>query len=265
MAVGYTSSFDPVTGERKETRFQYEPTPAPPPNYGMSSMNPEAVRALYQNSKIEDANKAMSAAIQFQGLRGYQEALKQGESAEKALTRYGPMMFYSKPSAIAPMMKATMPEKVPQITPYQRESLDLQNRRLNQTPTMTPYQAEQIALRKAAAAKPPEPKTMTIRETLEATPATPEIPAVEFKQRGSGIFDRLIPDRKAQAYQPAMPAQGERTVTRKVPVTGATPAPTLSEQAAKTAPPMPEVGDIVKGYRFKGGKPSDKNNWEKVQ
>jgi hypothetical protein len=30
------------------------------------------------------------------------------------------------------------------------------------------------------------------------------------------------------------------------------------------APQPPKAGDVVKGYRFKGGEPSDKNNWEKA-
>lgn len=42
-----------------------------------------------------------------------------------------------------------------------------------------------------------------------------------------------------------------------VPVTGATAASVRAPEAVKT-------GEIVDGYKFKGGDPSDQNNWEKV-
>jgi len=34
--------------------------------------------------------------------------------------------------------------------------------------------------------------------------------------------------------------------------------------AAPAAGAAPAVGTIMQGYRFKGGNPADKNNWEKV-
>lgn len=34
--------------------------------------------------------------------------------------------------------------------------------------------------------------------------------------------------------------------------------------AGQAGPPPPSTGQVVKGYRFKGGNPSDKNSWEKV-
>lgn len=43
------------------------------------------------------------------------------------------------------------------------------------------------------------------------------------------------------------------------PAPQAAPQATASQGGAKVAP---KAGDIVKGYRFKGGNPADKNNWE---
>lgn len=40
--------------------------------------------------------------------------------------------------------------------------------------------------------------------------------------------------------------------------------PGAGAQGTSAATP-PKVGDVVRGYRFKGGKPSDPNSWEKVQ
>jgi hypothetical protein len=42
-----------------------------------------------------------------------------------------------------------------------------------------------------------------------------------------------------------------------------TPPPTVAPQNNSTR--LPEPGEIRKGYRFKGGNPAKKENWEKVQ
>lgn len=80
-----------------------------PYNTGIDAINPEAVARAFQTQKIADAQKAVSAAIQFQGLRGYSQALKSGEPAEKALAKYGPMMFYQNPTAFGPAVRSVAP------------------------------------------------------------------------------------------------------------------------------------------------------------
>jgi hypothetical protein len=45
------------------------------------------------------------------------------------------------------------------------------------------------------------------------------------------------------------------------PTVGGQQAP--SAAVAKPKPAVPKPGDIYKGYRFKGGEPSDPHNWEK--
>src|SRR6185436_3657981 len=59
--------------------------------------------------QIDDAQKVLAAAIQFQGQRGYQQALKSGEPAEKAMAKYGPMIFYKTPQAFGPAQRALNP------------------------------------------------------------------------------------------------------------------------------------------------------------
>jgi hypothetical protein len=46
------------------------------------------------------------------------------------------------------------------------------------------------------------------------------------------------------------------------PPSGPSAAPAAS---AQTAPPPPQRGQLVQGYRFKGGDPADQNNWVKAQ
>jgi hypothetical protein len=42
-------------------------------------------------------------------------------------------------------------------------------------------------------------------------------------------------------------------------------APDIARQQTQPATSAPTAGDIKSGYRFKGGDPANKNNWEKVQ
>lgn len=97
---------DPSTGHP----IQFN-VPAPTISGGMESIDPAAIARAYQARNIEEAEKAVTAAIQFQGLRGYQQALQSGEPAAKALTRYGPMMFYQRPAAFGPAVRAVTPPK----------------------------------------------------------------------------------------------------------------------------------------------------------
>ena len=83
MAEGVTGHTD-ENGEYVESRFQYTPVP-PPDHTGMGGINPAYVEWEMQNRPVDEARKAVDAAVQYQGLRGYQEALKNGETAEKAV------------------------------------------------------------------------------------------------------------------------------------------------------------------------------------
>lgn len=49
------------------------------------------------------------------------------------------------------------------------------------------------------------------------------------------------------------------------PVPTVTPAPVVVTPAQNGAPAPPRAGEVRQGYKFKGGDPSDQNNWEKVR
>jgi len=94
---------DLITGERKP----YNPAP-PPDNSGMEGLNPRFLESLSQQP-VDVALKAVDAAIQFQGLRGYQQALKNGVPSEKAMAKFGPMIFRKTPQALGPSIRALTP------------------------------------------------------------------------------------------------------------------------------------------------------------
>lgn len=52
----------------------------------------------------------------------------------------------------------------------------------------------------------------------------------------------------------------QRQLQNQAPIVAQQPA---APKPAASAPSAPQVGEVVKGYRFKGGNPADKNNWVK--
>lgn len=128
---GYTLQ-DPATGRPLEFNV---------PAVQEGEVDPRALARLFQGRKIAEAEKAMAAAIQFQGLRGYQNALESGKPAAEALTRYGPMMFYTRPQAFGPAMRAIAPPP-PQdmIRSIPRGGIVGINRTNNQVTTIRPQE-----------------------------------------------------------------------------------------------------------------------------
>jgi hypothetical protein len=64
-----------------------------------------------QGQPLADAEQALSAALKFQAIRGYQKDLEGGKSASEALSRWAPMMFTAPKSSnlgnAAAMVRAT--------------------------------------------------------------------------------------------------------------------------------------------------------------
>lgn len=96
---------DLITGERKP----YNPAPPQQDDSGMEGLNPRGVDQLFREQPVDVALKAVEAAIQFQGMRGYQQALKDGQPAEKAMARFGPMIFRKTPQAMGPAVRSLTP------------------------------------------------------------------------------------------------------------------------------------------------------------
>lgn len=102
-------------------------------------LNPIGVRRLFEEQKPDVALKAIEAAIQYQGLRGYQQALKNGEAADKAMARYGPMIFRKTPQAMGPAIRAMTP---PVMTPYQQSQANLAREKFDYSRTNTAASAK---------------------------------------------------------------------------------------------------------------------------
>lgn len=149
----------------------WKPYTPPAPQQDNSGMDlPRSFLDSLSQQPVDVALKAVDAAIQFQGLRGYQQALKGGEPAEKAMAKFGPMIFRKTPQALGPAMRSLTP---PTITPNQavqntlaREKFEYQK---SQPPKLaSPYpelnfQAKQLAAEEASIMrKYPGPMVLTI-------------------------------------------------------------------------------------------------------
>lgn len=71
---------------------------------------------------------------------------------------------------------------------------------------------------------------------------------------------------KRLGYDPHAIDPGDDTPSTKAgEVETGVPVKSAQPQPSNQSPSMPQVGEIRKGYRFRGGNPADRNSWEKVQ
>lgn len=110
----------------------------------------------YSHLPVEQAGQAVTAALKYQGMRGYQQDLQSGMDASRALSKWAPLLFGGSPAG----MRAAIP---PQMTPYQNAMLQLRQNALAKPPAqMTPYESAEIKLRQDEAAKPKKSATISI-------------------------------------------------------------------------------------------------------
>lgn len=83
------------------------------------------------------------------------------------------------------------------------------------------------------------------------------------KQRNRQAAIAGIAGGGGQSYKPpyVFGPNGEMVPTG-APAQGATAA---APQAAPASPPLPKTGQLIQGYRYKGGNPADPNSWVKAQ
>lgn len=117
-----TSSTDPTTGEVR-TLSGYAPrrTVQPPSGGGMSipDMGP-AFASAFKNLPVEEATKAIEAATQYIGQRGYLKDLQGGASAAQAFAKWGPMLFHRNATGIPEAIMRSVPTP---LTDFQKAQI----------------------------------------------------------------------------------------------------------------------------------------------
>lgn len=75
------------------------PGAQPPPGWTRTYNEPQAPPMAVDPRMIKEAEGAVRSALQFQGMRGFQEAVQNGVEPQKALLQFGPRMFAGNPNA----------------------------------------------------------------------------------------------------------------------------------------------------------------------
>ena len=100
-------------------------------------------------------------------------------------------------------------------------------------------------------------RTLADPSTIRGNMATPEDVSASVSKVIDLIQTRLAAHEQQLGQQPTDVRSMAKTLRATQP--GASPSPT----AAPSGPP--KAGDVMEGYRFKGGNPGDKANWEPAQ
>lgn len=98
-----------------------------------------------------------------------------------------------------------------------------------------------------------EPKAMTYDQAADNVS--------KFLDTQAGMMEIFAIRKQAKEAgqpEPSFSQIRDMLIQRELQGAGAKTAPALGNQAA------PPVGTVMQGYRFKGGNPADRNNWEKV-
>lgn len=86
-------------------------------------------------------------------------------------------------------------------------------------------------------------------------PGTAVFPVICLPEASQGTPEGSLP-------VPMQP-QGDRTALPDGGVARQAPVPSAANPSAGGTSQSPQVGEVRKGYRFKGGNPADPNSWEK--
>jgi hypothetical protein len=82
---------------------------APPPGMGGGGVPVPDLGPIYQSAfqsfPVDQAGKAIEAAVRYQGQRGYQLDIQGGMPADRAMAKWGPLLFHSAPGAMSTAMR----------------------------------------------------------------------------------------------------------------------------------------------------------------
>lgn len=214
-------------------------------------------------------HQALENAMRLEGVLAFQSAIKSGVPVMQALQRYGPKMYFNSPSAAATLAKLSTPEFSPTMATVGGIPMIQSSRgRWQVAPQSTstgPIQAQPVMLgsQQVGVAVPGRGGAVHVMPQERPTGAR----ASDLISLARLRLDALDKDIKAARFpvtgkpdEAAISAlQAERSsVLQELRSLGATPAASTQKKA-------PAVGTIVRGYRFKGGDPSQRSSWEKVE
>lgn len=243
---------DLITGERKP----YNPAPPQQDDSGMEGLNPRGVDQLFREQPVDVALKAVEAAIQFQGMRGYQQALKDGQPAEKAMARFGPMIFRKTPQAMGPAVRSLTPPVARPTSALDQARID-EIKRKGGLPTKPD-------VRNAAGGLFRIKSDGTVETLVERPPdasqfetQTRKVEAVDEIPASSGKFLGF----QVGTPRPAVPRTPAYTASRKIRLPGtnapaATPpasAPANTSDKVRVKGPNGQTGKVPKGTKLPEG------------
>jgi len=209
---------------------------------------------------IQSAEKAVAAAIRFQGVRMYQADLATGMAHDQALARNAPMMFYQSPGTAGPMTSAAMGQQSPQAAIAARQQATQAAIAQRQQAGIAARQAAATAA--AAAKETPEQKRQAALEQVEFSHAAQRYSAartalakVDTDSNVPNPQDKLA--RKQDLLREADSARKDMMRIRRLSPPGAPMPRALAGGAAPAAGPAARIR--VKSPEGKTGSiPADK-------
>jgi len=274
QGYGVLEKFNPETGQRETftavnppgTRLPQFPIPRP-------QRDPmEEMRKTINAIQFQKANDAYKAALSFQAARAYRQDLDAGKSQGEALARWGHMLPGGLAGA-ARMTEASRPAFTPEPLPGNTNLYRVGPRgeRLFQyrppRPVVEPTQSE-IVIKYDPVSK----RHFQLRNNQwypvtgeEAKRLTP------LEKTATAIDTKAMKDAAEVLREQARLGKGDskKAVQATKDYQSASNALFQASQPAATAPQTtsgtPQAGEVRRGYRFKGGNPADKSNWEKVE
>ncbi len=279
MAIGTTSALDPTTGERTESQFNYTPVdpqedlmrqafqqsqqafyPPPPQPQGPTPYweNPQTYYPQQRPiDPIAQAKAATMAAQKFIAFRGYQQDLKDGIAAADAFAKWGPMLVQD--TSFGPSVRALRP---PQQGKWIPPNPQTGQPGFYQEPTQYGSRANY-------------PTAGSVPSTwVEANPKTGEpahwskagsVEQVRTSTKGNEITPTQALNIVSDPYkwQFAQSALGPDATNLVNIAKGGLPKAAQATPASQSTAP-PSIGEVRKGYKFKGGNPALADNWQKV-
>lgn len=267
MPIARLSRTDPATGETVYFEQPYTPGPDPAQQAWLEEQaqqrQQQQMMRMAMEAKTAEAAKAVQSAIQFQATRQFLNDIKNGMPREEALARNA-WMFYSNPEAA---LKATEPQESYQWNPPSNGAPGYFG---GARGTLRPYVPSGGGADNLPVQWNPEPGANYVTRGGAVVP--PRLSPTQLAEKTrlenqmklkQAKFEKSFndPDVEKEALD-AMNSYEEGIRNNFMPKKAAP----LSEQAANFNPTKtPMTGDVYKGYRFKGGDPSKKENWEKAQ